>query len=295
MHEDLSLLCRIDPGRGDQVPLLRQRAWRARCCRATGTASRHGKKIAGVCAGLAEEFGISATPVRLAFVLLTLIGGGVGLILYVILWVVMPYRDEPAPSATSRASRGESRRAAAPIAARSREREPHRLTRGAPLPAVAVARRLLTTATLAAVRHALAALLGVVQRSIRAHAMLGAGRARAGRGLGRSRLDRPAAGAGAAAPQARHRAGRGARQPPPARRRGRRRRGLRRRGRGARSGAVRARRAAAGPRRAAATSRRGRARLRYAALRRAGGRSTAARASPPGTRSTTRPRPSSCA
>lgn len=58
--------------------------------------SRQGKKIAGVCAGLAHEFGIAATPVRLAFVLLTLIAGGAGLVLYVILWLVMPYREERA-------------------------------------------------------------------------------------------------------------------------------------------------------------------------------------------------------
>jgi phage shock protein PspC (stress-responsive transcriptional regulator) len=58
--------------------------------------SREGKKIAGVCAGLAQELGIAATPVRLAFVLLTLIAGGAGLVLYVILWVVMPYRPERA-------------------------------------------------------------------------------------------------------------------------------------------------------------------------------------------------------
>jgi len=56
--------------------------------------SRDGKKIAGICAGLAQEFGIAATPVRLAFVLLTLIAGGAGLVLYVILWMVMPYREE---------------------------------------------------------------------------------------------------------------------------------------------------------------------------------------------------------
>ena len=56
--------------------------------------SRRGKKIAGVCAGLAEEFGMSTTPIRIAFILLTLIGGP-GLILYLILWVVMPYREEP--------------------------------------------------------------------------------------------------------------------------------------------------------------------------------------------------------
>ena len=54
--------------------------------------SRRGKMIAGVCAGLAEEFGISVTILRLAFLLGTFIGGGMGLVIYVVLWVVMPYR-----------------------------------------------------------------------------------------------------------------------------------------------------------------------------------------------------------
>ena len=54
--------------------------------------SREGKKIAGVCSGLAQELGIAALPVRLAFVLLFFIAGGAGLILYLILWGVMPYR-----------------------------------------------------------------------------------------------------------------------------------------------------------------------------------------------------------
>jgi phage shock protein PspC (stress-responsive transcriptional regulator) len=56
--------------------------------------SRQGKKIAGVCAGLAEEFGIAATPIRSAFVLLTLFSLGTGVVLYIILWVLMSY-DEP--------------------------------------------------------------------------------------------------------------------------------------------------------------------------------------------------------
>jgi len=54
--------------------------------------SRRGKMIAGVCAGLAEEFGVSVTILRLAFLLGTFIGGGMGLVIYVVLWVVMPYR-----------------------------------------------------------------------------------------------------------------------------------------------------------------------------------------------------------
>ena len=59
--------------------------------------SRRHKMIAGVCAGLAEEFGISVTILRLAFVLGTLISG-MGAVIYLVLWVVMPYgpRSEPA-------------------------------------------------------------------------------------------------------------------------------------------------------------------------------------------------------
>ena len=55
--------------------------------------SRHGKMIGGVCAGLAGQFGISVTAVRLAAILLTLLGFGWGIIVYVVLWVIMPDRD----------------------------------------------------------------------------------------------------------------------------------------------------------------------------------------------------------
>jgi phage shock protein C len=58
--------------------------------------SREHKRIAGVCAGLAEEFGISVTVLRLAFLLGTLIGGGMGIVVYLVLWVVMPYRPPEA-------------------------------------------------------------------------------------------------------------------------------------------------------------------------------------------------------
>jgi len=62
--------------------------------------SREGKKIAGVCAGLAEEFGISVSILRLAFVLGTILGGP-GIIVYLVLWVVMPYRPAPAIGAVA--------------------------------------------------------------------------------------------------------------------------------------------------------------------------------------------------
>ena len=56
--------------------------------------SRRQKMLAGVCAGLAEEFGVSVTIVRLAFVLGTLVSG-MGIIIYLVLWVVMPYEPPP--------------------------------------------------------------------------------------------------------------------------------------------------------------------------------------------------------
>jgi phage shock protein PspC (stress-responsive transcriptional regulator) len=53
---------------------------------------REGKMIAGVCAGLADQFGVSVTILRLAFVLGTLSSLMLGLVIYLVLWVVMPYR-----------------------------------------------------------------------------------------------------------------------------------------------------------------------------------------------------------
>src|SRR5262245_33564007 len=60
----------------------------------TWSRSQHGRRIAGLCAGLSEEFGVSVTILRLAFLLATLIGGP-GIIIYLVLWVVMPDRAEP--------------------------------------------------------------------------------------------------------------------------------------------------------------------------------------------------------
>ena len=50
---------------------------------------RHGKVIAGVCAGLARRFGWSPGTVRLLFVLSCLLPGPQVLV-YLVLWVVMP-------------------------------------------------------------------------------------------------------------------------------------------------------------------------------------------------------------
>lgn len=50
------------------------------------------KVIAGVCGGLAEYFGIEAVIFRVLLVVITLFGGS-GLLLYVILWIVMPTKS----------------------------------------------------------------------------------------------------------------------------------------------------------------------------------------------------------
>lgn len=57
----------------------------------TLTRPRHGKVIAGVCAGLAERFGLSPFLVRLAF-LLSCILPGPQFVAYIVLWVLMPKR-----------------------------------------------------------------------------------------------------------------------------------------------------------------------------------------------------------
>jgi phage shock protein PspC (stress-responsive transcriptional regulator) len=51
--------------------------------------SRDDRMIAGVAAGLADYLGMDSTLVRLIFVLLAL-AGGPGLLIYIILWIVMP-------------------------------------------------------------------------------------------------------------------------------------------------------------------------------------------------------------
>lgn len=48
-----------------------------------------GRMIAGVCAGLAQHFGVDPTLVRIIFVILALFGLG-GVVLYLILWLIMP-------------------------------------------------------------------------------------------------------------------------------------------------------------------------------------------------------------
>ena len=53
------------------------------------TRSRVNRRIAGVCGGIGEYFDIDPTLVRVIFVLVTFLGLA-GIIVYVVLWIVMP-------------------------------------------------------------------------------------------------------------------------------------------------------------------------------------------------------------
>jgi phage shock protein PspC (stress-responsive transcriptional regulator) len=54
---------------------------------------RDGRMIAGVCAGLARRFGMSVGLVRLLFVL-SLLLPGTQVIVYIVLWILMPNEDK---------------------------------------------------------------------------------------------------------------------------------------------------------------------------------------------------------
>ena len=55
---------------------------------------RSGKVIAGVCAALGRRFGLDPNVVRLLFVLSCLLPGP-QVIVYAVLWVVLPREDSP--------------------------------------------------------------------------------------------------------------------------------------------------------------------------------------------------------
>lgn len=55
------------------------------------------RMVAGVAGGLAEYFAVDPTLIRILFVLLTLLGfGGLGILTYIVLWIIMPDPSEAA-------------------------------------------------------------------------------------------------------------------------------------------------------------------------------------------------------
>ena len=70
------------------------------------TRSATDKKIAGVCGGLAEYFSVDATPIRLLWVILSILCGAVvgGVIAYLVAWLIIPRPHDAILSMTAPAS-----------------------------------------------------------------------------------------------------------------------------------------------------------------------------------------------
>ena len=58
--------------------------------------SRTEKMLGGVCGGLAEYFNVDPTLVRVIWIAITLLAG-VGILLYIILWLVVPLQSPTEP------------------------------------------------------------------------------------------------------------------------------------------------------------------------------------------------------
>jgi phage shock protein C len=57
---------------------------------------QEGRILAGVCAGLGRRFGMDAWAARLLFVLVLLVIPGSQILIYPILWILMPSETQPA-------------------------------------------------------------------------------------------------------------------------------------------------------------------------------------------------------
>ncbi|MBR1792631.1 MAG: PspC domain-containing protein [Bacteroidales bacterium] len=55
----------------------------------------HNKMVAGVCSGLAKYLNIDPTVIRVIYVFLTLFSLFVGVLFYLILWLIIPEEEQP--------------------------------------------------------------------------------------------------------------------------------------------------------------------------------------------------------
>ena len=72
---------------------------------------QQGRVLGGVCAGLGQRFGIAPWTARLLFVLLLMVIPGSQILIYPILWILMPSQEtvtvsSSAPSSTPTAAAG---------------------------------------------------------------------------------------------------------------------------------------------------------------------------------------------
>ncbi len=51
---------------------------------------RDGRMLAGVCAGIADYFGLDVTLVRVIWAVVSVITGGAGVLAYLVAWIIIP-------------------------------------------------------------------------------------------------------------------------------------------------------------------------------------------------------------
>ena len=56
--------------------------------------SRKGRMVAGICAGIAEYFGVDVTLVRVVVAVVAVITGGAGVLAYLAAWAIIPDEGE---------------------------------------------------------------------------------------------------------------------------------------------------------------------------------------------------------
>ena len=52
--------------------------------------TRDGRMLAGVCAGVADYFGLDVTLVRVIWAVVSVITGGLGVLAYLVAWIIIP-------------------------------------------------------------------------------------------------------------------------------------------------------------------------------------------------------------
>ena len=60
---------------------------------------RDGRMLAGVCAGVADYFGVDVTLVRVIWAVVSVITGGVGVLAYLVAWILIPDEGRKSPIA----------------------------------------------------------------------------------------------------------------------------------------------------------------------------------------------------
>ncbi|MCQ8894195.1 MAG: PspC domain-containing protein [Methanolinea sp.] len=60
---------------------------------------RRGRLLGGVCAGIGNSFDLDPVLVRILWVALTVVSIGIGIIVYIAAWILMPEEEDKSPDA----------------------------------------------------------------------------------------------------------------------------------------------------------------------------------------------------